>query len=87
VPNLRGVVRRHCEVRVTGSRRDGSAYDETIRGLTAGTFQHELDHLDGTLFVDRVEDSKTLCTWDAYKQHHEAGFVERVKQLIARYGS
>jgi len=87
VPNLRGMVKRHTEIRVTGYHRDGSPYDETIRGLTAGTFQHEIDHLNGRLFVDHVKDPSTFCTWDAYKQHHEAAFVERVEQLVKRYGS
>ncbi len=87
VPNLRGVVKRVTRIRVRALLRDGSPYDKTIAGLTAGTFQHELDHLDGTLFVDRVEDSHTLCTWDQYRKHHEAAFVARIKTLIARFGS
>lgn len=87
VPNLRGVVKRRTRIRVTGLNRDGSPFDETIQGLTAGTFQHELDHLHGKLFVDHVTDPTTFCTWDAYKTHHEAAFVERVEALIARYGS
>lgn len=87
VPNLRGVVKRATRIRVRALLRDGSPYDETIAGLTSGTFQHELDHLDGTLFVDRVEDTHTLCTWDQYRQHHEEAFVTRIKALIARFGS
>ena len=51
VPNLRGLVPRHTEIRVTGLQRDGSPYDQEIRGLTAGTFQHELDHLTGVLLT------------------------------------
>jgi peptide deformylase len=87
VPNLRGLVRRHAEIHVTALLRDGAPFDREIRGLTAGTYQHEIDHLDGQLFVDRVEDTHSLCTWDQYKLHHEAAFVARIEQLIARYGS
>ena len=54
VPDLRGTVERHVNVRVRYLDRDGVEHDEVKRGLTAGTFQHELDHLDGVLFVDRV---------------------------------
>lgn len=86
VPSLRGVVRRHTEIRVRGLDRDGTPFDREIRGLTAGTFQHEIDHLDGKLFVDRVHDTTTLCTWDEYRRHHEAAFVERAKGLVKRYG-
>lgn len=87
VPNLRGLVRRFVEIRVTALERDGKPFDRKIAGLTAGTFQHEVDHLDGTLFVDRVHDPKSLCTWDEYRRHHEAAFVTRAKALIAEYGS
>ena len=46
-------VERHVNVRVRYLDRDGDEHDEVKRGLTAGTFQHEVDHLDGMLFVDR----------------------------------
>jgi peptide deformylase len=87
VPNLRGLVRRHTEIHVSGMLRDGKPFDRDVRGLTAGTFQHEFDHLDGKLFVDRVHDTTSLCTLDEYRRHHEAAFVARAKALVARYGS
>ena len=58
VPNLRGVVPRFAEVRVTGWDREGQPFERIARGLTAGTFQHEKDHLDGMLFIDRVSKLK-----------------------------
>jgi len=87
VPNLRGEVRRFLGVRVRAWDRDGKDIDLEIKGLTAGTFQHEVDHLDGKLFVDGVEDTKTLATWADFERHHMAGFVERAKAIVAKYGS
>lgn len=87
VPDLRGVVRRHSEIRVRAWDRNGSEIDRVVRGITAGTFQHECDHLDGKLFVDRVTDTSTLCTWKEFAARYEAGFRERVRELVARYGS
>jgi peptide deformylase len=87
VPNLRGVVRRFAQLRVRALDREGHELDFETRGVTAGTFQHEVDHLRGKLFVDRVEDPSTLCTWDAFARYHEAGFRERVQALVARWGS
>jgi peptide deformylase len=87
VPNLRGVVPRHAELRVRALDRHGQPLDFEARGISAGTFQHEVDHLRGKLFVDRVEDPTTLCTWDAFGRYHEAGFRERVAQVVARWGS
>lgn len=87
VPNLRGVVPRHVGVRVRALTREGEPLEREVWGLSAGTYQHEVDHLDGHLFVDRVEDPHTLCTWDAFERHHRGGFVRRVEALVERFGS
>jgi peptide deformylase len=86
VPNLRGVVPRFAAVTVTGWDREGKPFDRAVRGLTAGTFQHEKDHLDGTIFVDRVKDPKTLCTWAEFDRYHKEAFVERIVPFIKRMG-
>ncbi len=87
VPNLRGEVRRSSGVRVEALDREGKPLDFEVKGLTAGTFQHEVDHLDGKVFVDRVEDTRSLTTWADFERHHQAAFVERAKALVAKYGS
>jgi peptide deformylase len=87
VPDMRGVVPRWAELRVQAWDRHGEPVDRELRGITAGTFQHEVDHLDGKLFLDRVVDTTTLCTWKEFARHHEAGFRARVLELVARWGS
>ena len=87
VPDLRGEVDRHVRVRVRRLDRDGAEHDEVRLGLTAGTFQHELDHLDGVLFLDRVRDPLTFMTWEQFERHHRDAFVERASALTARVGS
>jgi peptide deformylase len=87
VPNLRGEVPRHVSIRLRYTDRDGAEHDEVRRGLTAGTFQHELDHLDGTLFVDRVTDLSTLSTWEQFERFRKDEFVERARRLVERVGS
>ena len=68
VPKLRGKVKRHCEIRVEAMDRFGNLISETVRGMTASTYQHEVDHLDGKLFLDHVEDSKSLVTWENFQR-------------------
>jgi peptide deformylase len=87
VPNLRGEVPRRMNIRLRYTDRDGAEHDEVRRGLTAGTFQHELDHLDGTLFVDRVTDPSTLSTWDEFERFHRDAFAERARGIVERTGS
>jgi len=69
VPNLRGSVMRHVNVRARYLDRDGVAHDEIRRGLTAGTFQHECDHLDGVLFLDRMRSFESLTFLDEYSRY------------------
>lgn len=87
VPNLRGLVPRYVHLRVRALDRHGGSIDTVIRGVTAGTYQHEVDHLLGRVFLDRVVDTTSLCTWEQFEQHHRAAFVERITQFVARVGS
>lgn len=87
VPNMRGNVMRHVNVRVRWWDRDGAEHDMVQRGLTAGTFQHECDHLDGVLFLDRVHDTRSLTTWEQFERFHRAEFVERITAFVQRVGS
>jgi peptide deformylase len=87
VPDLRGVLPRSVEVEVAYTDREGRRVVEEIRGLSAGTFQHEQDHLDGVLFLDRVEDTRTLTTWDGFRRHHEQAYADQARAIVARWGS
>ena len=84
---LRGNVQRNVNIRVRYLDRDGVEHDEVKRGLTAGTWQHECDHLDGVLFIDRVADRSTLATWDEFAKHQRDAFVERITAFVERVGS
>ncbi len=86
VPDLRGTVDRHLGIRVRYLDRDGAQHDEVRRGLTAGTFQHEVDHLDGVLFLDRVRDPRTFTTWEQFDRYHREAFVARAREIEARAG-
>lgn len=74
---LRGDVRRSVSVRARYLDRSGNAHDEIVTGLTAGTYQHECDHLDGVLIVDRA-DPLTLATWEQFEEHHRDAFIDRI---------
>lgn len=87
VPGLRGELRRHVEVEVEWLDREGGRHRERRRGLTAGTFQHECDHLDGRVFLDRVDDTTTLMTWDNYERFHRDRFERRITAFVDRVGS
>jgi peptide deformylase len=86
VPNLRGLVKRSVHLHVKAWDRHGNPIDETVHGLKAGTYQHEVDHLNGKIFVDRADPS-TFTTWTEFERYHRAEFVEKMQALVARVGS
>jgi peptide deformylase len=85
VPDLRGNLQRHREVRVRYLDRDGNECEEVKRGLTAGTYQHEVDHLEGILFVDRA-DPRTFATWEQFDRHQREEFLARVARINEELG-
>jgi peptide deformylase len=87
VPNLRGKVRRFVHLQAQAWDRHGNPIDEVVHGLKAATYQHEVDHLLGKIFVDRVTDPTTFATWTEFDRHHRAAFVEEAVALVARVGS
>jgi peptide deformylase len=86
VPGLRGTVPRFEAVRVRYLDRDGVEHEEVRRGLTAGTFQHEVDHLDGVLFLDRVRDPRTFTTWEQFERHGRVAFEAEAREIVRRLG-
>jgi peptide deformylase len=65
VPGLTGVVARHRAVRVEALDEYGQPVDRVYSGWAARIVQHEVDHLRGRLYVDRVE-TRSLCTAGSY---------------------
>lgn len=69
VPNLRGYVLRPRGVRVDFLDKTGQPKALWAEGFLATVVQHELDHLDGVLFVDRVRDTSKLATIENYLRY------------------
>ncbi len=69
VDGLRGKVTRPSLVRVNGLDRKGKPLDFEATGLYAVCIQHELDHLIGKVFLDRMTDMSTLTQLDEFSQY------------------
>ncbi len=70
VPGLRGRVRRPSSVSLSALDASGQPIERTVRGVEAAILQHEIDHLDGMLFVDRA-DTRTLAFQREYERYAE----------------
>jgi peptide deformylase len=69
VPDLRGMVPRWTRVRVEAYGRDGKPLRFTADGFHARVVQHECDHLDGKLYVDRMRSMETLTFLPEFQRY------------------
>ena len=78
VPGIRGFVPRHQTIEVSYCDREGSHHQQVLEGFVARIFQHEFDHLEGFVFLDRVESNRDLISETEYlKQLSPADFTQR----------
>lgn len=68
IPGIRGLVPRYQAVEVEYTTRDGKLHRQELTDFVARIFQHEHDHLDGIVFLDRVESTLDLMTEQEYQQ-------------------
>lgn len=73
IPDWAGEVPRHAAVTVKGLDRQGRRLRVKAEGLLARVFQHEIDHCNGVLFIDHIEDPEKI--WRVPKGEEEAAEV------------
>lgn len=70
IPDLRGLVPRHRDIKVRAYDRTGKPVEIQATGFMARVIQHETDHLDGVLFLDRMKSLASLSFLDEYARYH-----------------
>jgi peptide deformylase len=70
IPDLRGVVSRIAEIELEALDRDGNEMRKRFSDFSAAVVQHECDHLDGVLYLDRVTDTRTLSFVREFERYH-----------------
>lgn len=68
IPDLRGLVPRHPAVRVRGLDLEGAPLDYVAEGFEARIVQHEYDHLNGVVYLDRMRDLQSLAFYDEWRR-------------------
>ena len=68
IPGIRGLVPRYQAIEVEYTNRNGQVQRQELADFVARIFQHELDHLDGIVFVDRLESTQDLFTEQEYQR-------------------
>jgi len=70
IPDIRGMVPRHTDIRVKALDRTGRTIELALKDFPARVAQHETDHLDGVLFFDRMRTFQSLTFLDEYSRFH-----------------
>ena len=70
IPDIRGMVSRFTDVTVKALDRDGREIALQLKKFSARVAQHEADHLDGVLFVDRMTSMESLTYLEEYSRFH-----------------
>lgn len=70
VPNLRGKVERYTHIEVTYFNEQGQKIVKEAKGFTARNIQHECDHLDGIVFLEKVKDHNGFATAENIRKYN-----------------
>ncbi len=81
IPDIYGDVERPAEVTIRATDENGNLFQETAGELLGRCFQHEIDHLDGKLFIDYLSPLKrkaALSKWEKAKEEYP-GQIRKVR--------
>ena len=73
VPGMRGWVERPASIKITAWNEKGEKNEFSLEGFPAVVIQHECDHLDGILYVDRIEDTTKFAFEDEAQRFLDLG--------------
>lgn len=68
IPGIRGWVPRYQAIEIEYTNRDGKLHKQELTDFVARIFQHEYDHLDGIVFLDRLEGTQDIMTEQEYQK-------------------
>ena len=78
IPGYVGEVERHESIRVRGQDRHGRKLRLRLYDWTARIFQHEIDHLNGELYIDKLTGPENIWTEEEFEKRQEAARKARV---------
>lgn len=84
IPDIYGDVERPFTVTIRAMNENGEVYEATASELLGRCFQHEIDHLDGKLFIDYLSTLKrkaAMTKWEKAKSEYP-GFIRKVKAEV-----
>jgi peptide deformylase len=84
IPDIYGDIERPPDVTIRALDENGNQYEASANGLLGRCFQHEIDHLDGKLFIDYLSPLKrraALAKWEKEKEAYP-GNIRKVRTEV-----
>lgn len=69
IPGIRGMLKRYKHIKINGLDRNGHRFETELNGFAAIVAQHELDHLNGILLIDRMDSMETLTFEEEFEKY------------------
>lgn len=66
IPGIRALVPRYKSIKINYTNTQGQHLENELEGFVARVFQHEFDHLEGTVYLDRVENNRDIFSESEY---------------------
>ena len=66
IPGIRALVPRYKDIHITYNNEQGTLVEAKLEGFVARVFQHEFDHLEGKVYLDRVENNHDIVAESEY---------------------
>lgn len=82
IPGYLGEVERYESIRVRAQDRRGKKIKLRLQGWTARIFQHEIDHLNGVLYIDRLTGQENFWTEEEFDAMQESGEEQEVETVV-----
>ena len=80
IPDIYGDVERPSDVSIRALDENGNQYEASANGLLGRCFQHEIDHLDGKLFIDYLSPLKRRAALSKWEQEKE-GYPRNIRKV------
>lgn len=69
IPGIRGMLKRYKRIKLKGIDRSGQRFETELNGFSAIVAQHEIDHLNGILLIDRMDSMDTLTFEEEFEKY------------------
>lgn len=86
VPGIWAEVPRASKIKIQAYDREGKSFEQIIEGLQTAPFLHQYDHLQGIVFIDRIDKTESLSSDQMFRDYYFADYLQQSKERASLAG-